>query len=105
LTEFLRVACAPHNWLGGCVDLDFGDSSRVPDLQIGFGRKISFADDTKIPPGHEMSFKDALHIVSTDMVLPVVVPSWAMGLTERLRKANLAMKELRVGILFVVDAP
>jgi hypothetical protein len=52
-----------------------------------------------------MSFRDALHIVSTNMVLPVVVPSWAMSLTKRLRKANLAMKELRVGILFSADVP
>ena len=32
----------------------------------GFGRKISFAEDVKVPPGHQMSFKDALHVVSTE---------------------------------------
>ncbi len=46
---------------------------------------MSFNDDTDIPPGHSMTFKDALHIVSANMTLGIVVPSWAMSLTSRLR--------------------
>jgi len=51
----------------------------------GFGKPISFDENTDIPPGHTMTFKDALHIVSIDMTLGIAVPNWAMGLTNRLR--------------------
>ncbi|KAI0321529.1 cytochrome P450 [Amylostereum chailletii] len=60
----------------------------------GFGRRISWTDDLKVPEGHLLTFKDALHIVSTDTLLKIVVPNWAMGLTERTRKCRLAFEEL-----------
>ena len=43
-----------------------------------------------------MSFKDALHVVSTDMFLHAVLPGWAMGLTKRFRVCRQAITELQV---------
>jgi hypothetical protein len=63
---------------------------------IGFGRKASWRDDQAIPVGYRMTFKEALHIVSNDMILRLIVPEWAMGLTERLRNVHVAFEELEV---------
>ena len=49
-----------------------------------------------IPPGHTMTFKDALHIATKDFILKLVVPKWALGLTPRLRKVKLGFEELHV---------
>jgi hypothetical protein len=64
--------------------------------QTGFGQKISWEEDKVIPIGHTMSFKDALHVVSTDVFLKLVFPNWAMGLTPRLRRIRAAFEELEV---------
>lgn len=68
---------------------------------VGFGRKISWRDDQVIPIGHRMTFKEALHIVSTDMILRLTVPKWAMGLTARLRNVRVAFEELEVCTIFL----
>ncbi|KAI0064392.1 cytochrome P450 [Artomyces pyxidatus] len=60
----------------------------------GFGRRISWMDDLIIPEGHKMTFKDALHIVSSDVGLKLIFPDWAMGLTKRTRKVRIAFEEL-----------
>jgi hypothetical protein len=65
-----------------------------------FGRKISWDDDAIIPAGHQTPFKQALHIVSTDFLMKLIVPEWAFGFTQRLRDAKLAFEELQVLILF-----
>jgi hypothetical protein len=69
---------------------------------VGFGRKISWRDDQAIPIGHRMTFKEALHIVSTDMILRLIVPEWAMGLTTRLRNVRVAFEELEVCTIFLL---
>ena len=61
-----------------------------------FGRRIAWRDDDVMSPGHSMTFKDALHIVSTDCVLKALLPEWSFYLTKRLRKINLAFDELEV---------
>jgi hypothetical protein len=43
-----------------------------------------------------MTFKDALHVSSKNPGLKIVLPSWAMNLTEHTRKINLAFNELEV---------
>jgi hypothetical protein len=63
---------------------------------VGFGRQVTWTSDLVVPPGHQMTFKDALHILSTNVVLKIMVPDWAKNLTERTRKVNLAFAELRV---------
>ncbi|KAF8161201.1 cytochrome P450 [Crassisporium funariophilum] len=61
----------------------------------GFGKQISWRDEAAIPAGHTMSYKDALHVVSTDIFLKVFVPDWALGLTKRLRTVKTAFEELQ----------
>ena len=63
---------------------------------LGFGRKISWTDDMKLPPGHQLTFKDALHTMSTDIFLKLIVPGWAMGLTKHLRHVRQAFIEMDV---------
>ncbi|KAI5119154.1 hypothetical protein M0805_005233 [Coniferiporia weirii] len=69
----------------------------------GFGRKISFADDLKVPPGHVMSFKDALHITSQDMILGVIIPKWAMGFNQRFRNVRTAFADLQKYMQEMID--
>ena len=68
----------------------------VDSPDIGFGRKASWRDDQAIPVGYRMTFKEALHVVSNEMILKLIVPEWAMGLTERLRTVHVAFDELEV---------
>lgn len=57
---------------------------------LGFGRRITIAEDLKVPPGHDMSFRDALPFASENMIIPLVLPKWAMGLTQHLCKVRTA---------------
>lgn len=43
-----------------------------------------------------MTFKDSLHIVSTDIFARLIFPKWAMVFTAKLRKIRLAFDELEV---------
>ncbi|KAI0048917.1 cytochrome P450 [Auriscalpium vulgare] len=70
----------------------------------GFGRRVSWQDDVGIPAGHQMAFKEALHEVSTHIILKVVVPEWALGLRKSWRKVALAFKELNQYMLEMVQA-
>ena len=64
---------------------------------LGFGRSVSWKEDgTIIPPGHMMTYKDALHIATTDFIFKLTIPGWALGLTPRLRKVKLGFEELHV---------
>ena len=69
----------------------------IPDPILGFGRSVSWKKDGAIiPPGHKMTYNDALHVSANDFILKVAVPGWALGLTPRLRKVKLAFEELEV---------
>ncbi|EGN92850.1 hypothetical protein SERLA73DRAFT_98604, partial [Serpula lacrymans var. lacrymans S7.3] len=70
----------------------------------GFGRNISWQEDAIIPPGHKMTFKDALHIVTTNLVLKLTVPKWAFGLTKRLQRTWLAFEELERYLYEMIQA-
>ena len=69
---------------------------KITDPFLGFGRSISWKEDGKIPPGHTMTYKDALQVTTNDFLLKLVVPSWVLGLTPRLRKVKLGFEELHV---------
>ena len=76
-------------------------------LTSGFGRRISWKDDLDITPlaGHQMTFKESLHVVSRGVYTKLIVPSWAMGFTASLRKVRLAFEELEVGLFCFVFLP
>ena len=62
----------------------------------GFGRRISWIEDAAVPPGHKMTFKDALHTVSISLLTKVVLPKSVMKTFSSLRIIDLAFDELRV---------
>jgi hypothetical protein len=43
-----------------------------------------------------MTFKDALHILSTNLILKIVLPDWAKYLTKKKSETDLAFTELKV---------
>ncbi|KAJ3484828.1 hypothetical protein NLI96_g5371 [Meripilus lineatus] len=59
-----------------------------------FGRHIAWNDEVLPPSGHQMTFKGALYIVSHDYLFKMILPNWAMVLTQRLKKLNVAFDEL-----------
>ncbi|KAF8587184.1 cytochrome P450 [Ramaria rubella] len=62
----------------------------------GFGRRVSWAEDKQIPPGHQMSFKDALHSASTYLSLKLIIPNWVYRFSKFLRHVQLANDELQM---------
>ena len=70
---------------------------KIPDPVPGFGRSVSWKEDGAIiPPGHKMTYKDALHVVTNDILLKLMFPDWVLGLTPRVRKVKLGFEELHV---------
>jgi hypothetical protein len=57
---------------------------------------MSWQDSKVPPPGHKLTFRDALHRVAVDIFVKLAVPNWAMGLTERTRRAQISFDELEV---------
>ena len=49
-----------------------------------------------IPPGHQMTFKEALRIISNNLIKKKVLPDWVKYLTKQEGKADLAFKDLKV---------
>ncbi|KAH9172788.1 cytochrome P450 [Lactarius sanguifluus] len=94
---------SPEIVLDHCVDITLPIALFVIGV-AGFGRRVTWASDLSVPPGHQMPFKDALYIVSTNLILKMGVPNWAMKLTERTRRVNLAFDELRQYMVELVDA-
>jgi hypothetical protein len=43
-----------------------------------------------------MTFKEALRIISTNLIQKMVVPDWVKYLTKQAGKTELAFKELKV---------
>ena len=59
---------------------------------------MSWHQDKTIPKGHEMSMKDALHLVSMGVSAKVMLPDWSLKLTKHLQSIRIAYEELRVQI-------
>ena len=69
----------------------------ITDPFLGFGKSVSWKEDGAfIPPGHTMTYGDALNITINDFIIKVVAPDWAMGLIPRLRRVKLGFEELHV---------
>ena len=57
---------------------------------------MTWATDVVVPLGHQMTFKNALHTLSSNLVLKIAVPNWAKNSTKHTRKVDLAFMELKV---------
>jgi hypothetical protein len=60
---------------------------------------MSWIEDTVVPPGHNMTCRDALHTVSVGGHLRVAIPEVIMNMFSPLRKINLAIDELHVSVI------
>jgi hypothetical protein len=65
-------------------------------LFTGFGRAVTSNDDITPPPGHQMTFKEALQRVSEDTMIKVIAGDWMPNFTERIQKIRIAFVELEV---------
>ena len=65
-----------------------------PEKSSGFGRCISWTEDKTPPKGHSLTFKECMHIVSTDIFLKLVFPRPILSLTSHLRRVRDGFDEL-----------
>jgi hypothetical protein len=63
---------------------------------LGFGRRVTWTTDLVVPPGHQMTFKDALNILSTNLIMKIALPDWAKNFTKHTREVHMAFMELKV---------
>ena len=59
---------------------------------------MTWTSDLNVPPGHQMTFKDALRILSNNLFLRIriILPDWAMNLTRHSREVRQAFIEPKV---------
>lgn len=70
----------------------------------GFGQRFSWLDDESVPPkGHRMTFKQALHTLSAELITVLAVPQWVMGISSRLRTVRLSIEEVQVCLFHSLD--
>ena len=62
----------------------------------GFGQQMSWHQEDIIAKGHQMSMRDALHIVSVGTLEKVMLPGWSLNLTKHLQSIKIAYEELQV---------
>ncbi|KAF9530340.1 cytochrome P450 [Crepidotus variabilis] len=60
----------------------------------GFGKRMSWEDE-EIPEDHSMTLKQALHVVTTDFIVRILLPNWALSLTRRFRLVRESFDELK----------
>ncbi|OBZ67844.1 hypothetical protein A0H81_12320 [Grifola frondosa] len=72
----------------------------------GFGQRATWKGDQVIPAGYSMTFKDALHEVSTRVHMKLILPDWVLnwGPTETIRHFKLAYDNLERYIVEMVQA-
>ena len=63
---------------------------------IGFGRRFSWLDDEAIPQGHKMSLRKAIEVATTEYVIKIMVPQWALGLTSHFRHVRDGFDDMHV---------
>ncbi|KAH9899278.1 cytochrome P450 [Cubamyces lactineus] len=71
----------------------------------GFGRHITWTEDAIAPAGHQMTFKDALNVVSRNLFLQVLFPQWLLRWgTPSMRRFDTAYTELGQYMQEMIDA-
>ncbi|TFK27616.1 cytochrome P450 [Coprinopsis marcescibilis] len=79
--------------LDHCTSLTYKIALLVLGAAV-FGNKPSWETEPGPKGGHRMTFNQALHGMTSDFYLSVILPASAMGLTERFRKARVSFEEL-----------
>ncbi|CAL1699490.1 unnamed protein product [Somion occarium] len=70
----------------------------------GFGRRIGWNDEMVAPPGHKLTFKDTLDIVSRGVLLKAALPTWALYATKRTRAVKIAFEELELYMMDMINS-
>jgi len=73
-------------------------------VDLGFGRQVTWTSDLVVPPGHQMTFKDALRILSNNLFVKILLPDWATNITKHTKKVHQAFIELKQYMLEMVEA-
>ncbi|KAI0093992.1 614/534 cytochrome P450, partial [Irpex rosettiformis] len=107
-SEAVRVMQDLFNDVWGAGETISVDNVAEVTLQVtlyiisaaGFGEQTTWQDNKAGPQGfHRMTFKDALHVLSTDVILKAIAPDWLLKYgPQRLRKVGTAYEELKAGI-------
>ncbi|KAI0027187.1 cytochrome P450 [Vararia minispora EC-137] len=98
-----------HAWgRAEVVELKNGIDVTVPITlyviaSAGFGKRISWADESGPPAGHSMTFKQAIHAVSSNVFAKVLYPRWVMGATKHLRHLRDAFDDFEKYIYEMID--
>ncbi|KAN0103584.1 cytochrome P450 monooxygenase [Russula decolorans] len=83
----------------------WGDRSEIiVDHCVDITLPVTWKSDLVVPPGHQMTFKDALHILSTNLIQKIIMPNWAKHLTKHSKNIDLAFCELKQYMLEMVEA-
>ncbi|KAL1760658.1 cytochrome P450 [Schizophyllum commune] len=69
----------------------------------GFGRLMSWGDDETVPAGHQISFKECMVIVSTNIAVRLIYPDWFPSITKNLRRIRAAFSELEKYMYEMID--
>lgn len=69
----------------------------------GFGKKLSWLDDEAIPQGHKMTFRKAIEVATTEYVIKITIPRWALGLTNRFRYVRDGFDEMHLYIKEMIE--
>ncbi|KAI0346715.1 cytochrome P450 [Trametopsis cervina] len=71
----------------------------------GFGRRVRWVDEEKLPSGHQMSFKSSLHTVSEKVFERLVIPEWLLklGPTKHIREIRTSFDELEKYLLEMIQ--
>ncbi|KAK1218093.1 hypothetical protein PQX77_019252 [Marasmius sp. AFHP31] len=86
-------------WMNKDVEVDHVTDVTLPIALFvigvaGFGRRISWKDDTILPSGHKLTFKEALSTVSKNVFIKLLCPDALLSATERFRRIKSAFEEL-----------
>lgn len=63
--------------------------------KAGFGQEFKWGDDGEATEGHDLTFKQALLTVSSNLLKIIVLPKWAFGLRKDWVAVKKAYNELR----------
>ena len=65
---------------------------------LGFGQKVTWEDDNSLKPGHhQLTFREALHTTTQNLLLNVALPWWIKAIPyPRLKRIRQATSELGV---------
>ncbi|KAH7337404.1 cytochrome P450 [Rhizoctonia solani] len=64
--------------------------------KAGFGQDIEWGDKGEAPEGHQLTFKQALLVVSHNLHFIIMLPKWVFGWSKHLTKVRDAYEELRL---------